>query len=258
MRSGLANRPTTSGRAKFLDLRRNRDAGHQRHIAGLHAAIGEVDRRRRLRRARDADQHDVGLFEILDMLAVVVQHRVVERVDALEIFGIERVLRAHAVAGLGAEIGLQQRQHRPEDRQARHAQLAAMVFEPLHQVLLEQRVEDDAGRLLDFGQDAVELLLRAHQRIDVLDRHDLAVLRGRGPRHGRQRLAGRIRDEVQMEVAAAALWHVSPSREKTVRYLGRRPCSRGAAQASAGSEPRIFPHSGPGDARSTRSSGRQW
>ena len=81
---------------QLLDLRRQRHARHQRHIAGLDAAIGEIDRGRRLRRARHADQHDIGVFEAFDMLTVVMQHRVVERVDALEIFGVEHVLGADA------------------------------------------------------------------------------------------------------------------------------------------------------------------
>ena len=78
------------------------------------------------------------------MLAVVMQHGVVERIDALEIFGIEHVLGADAMRGLGAEIGLEQLQHRPEHRQAGQAELAAMLLQPCDQVLLEQRVEHDA------------------------------------------------------------------------------------------------------------------
>ena len=105
-----------------LDLRRQRHARHQRHIRRLHAAIGEIDRSRRFRRPRHADQHDIGLFQIVGLLAVIVQHRVVERIDAAEIFGIERVLRADFVGRFGAEISLEQVQHRPEDRQARQAE----------------------------------------------------------------------------------------------------------------------------------------
>src|ERR1700690_3279156 len=56
---------------------RQRYARHQRHIAGFDAAIGEIDRGRRFRRARDADQHNVGFLQPFDVLAVVVKHRVV-------------------------------------------------------------------------------------------------------------------------------------------------------------------------------------
>ncbi len=62
------------------------------------------------------------------MLAVVVQHRVVERIDALEILGIERVLRADAVRGLGSQIRLQELQDRAQNREAGQAQLAAVSF----------------------------------------------------------------------------------------------------------------------------------
>ena len=68
------------------------------------------------------------------------------------------------------------------------------------EVLLEQRVEHDARRFLDFGQHPVELLLRADQRMHMLDRHDLGVLRRGRPRDRDQRLAGRIGDQMQMEI----------------------------------------------------------
>ncbi len=59
------------------------------------------------------------------------------------------------------------------------------------------------GEFVDLGQDAVELLLRADQRIDVLDRRDLGDI-ARPPRgDGDQRFAGRVRDQMQMEVAAS-------------------------------------------------------
>ena len=58
------------------------------------------------------------------------------------------------------------------------------------------------GAFLDLGQHAVELLLGAHQRIDVLDRRDIGVLRRRRARDRDQRLAGRVGDQMQMEVVA--------------------------------------------------------
>ena len=48
------------------------------------------------------------------MLAVVVEHRVVQRFDALEIFGIEHVLGANTMRRLGAEIGLEYAQDRTQ------------------------------------------------------------------------------------------------------------------------------------------------
>jgi len=104
------------------------------------------------------------------MLAVVVQHGVVEGIDALEILRVERVLRTDAVRGLGPQVGLQQLQDRPQNRQAGQAQFTAVLFKPAQQLVIEQRIEHDAWRFLDLGQDSIELLLRAHQRIDMFDR----------------------------------------------------------------------------------------
>src|SRR4051812_49973461 len=69
------------------------DPGHDGHVAGLHAPVRKIDRGRGLGRARHAYEHDISLLKTFEMLAVVVQHRVVESVDALEIFRVERVLR---------------------------------------------------------------------------------------------------------------------------------------------------------------------
>ena len=91
---------------ELLDAPRHWDVTHQRHISGLHPAIREIDRGRGLGGSRDSHEHDVGFLEPFEMLSVVMEHRVVERIDALEIFGIERVLGADAVRRFGAEIGL--------------------------------------------------------------------------------------------------------------------------------------------------------
>jgi hypothetical protein len=73
-----------------------------------------------------------------------VEHGVVERIDALEIFGIEYVLSAGAVDGLSAKIGLKQPQHRSQHRHTGQAELAAFCFQRGNQVFLEQRVEHQA------------------------------------------------------------------------------------------------------------------
>ena len=204
MRSGLAVEPDHQRRGQALELRRHRHVGNQRDVRGLHAAIGEIDRGRRLRGARNARQYDVGVLQIVGVLTVVMQHGVVQRVDALEVFGVERVLRADALGRFGAEIGLEQRQHRIENRQARQAELAALGFAAASaSVVLEHGVEHDAGRGLDLGDDAIELLVGAHQRIDVLDRRDGGILRRGRARDRDQRLAGRVRDEMQMKEIAA-------------------------------------------------------
>ena len=201
MRSGVANRPTTSGCFSRFDLRRQRHARHQRHIAGLDAAIGEIDRGRRLRRPRHADQHDVGLFEIVGLLAVIMHHRVVERIDAPEIFGIERVLGADFVGRFGAEIGLEQVQHRAEDRQAGQAEFAAFASRRSTRSSSSSVYSTMPGNSSISRQHAVELLLGAHQRMHVLDRHHFGVLRRGRARDRDQRLAGRIGNQMQMKIA---------------------------------------------------------
>jgi len=62
-----------------------------------------------------ADKIDsfLGLLQPFDVLAIVMKHGVVERIDALEIFRVEHVLGTDAVDGLGAEIRLEQAEHRP-------------------------------------------------------------------------------------------------------------------------------------------------
>ena len=83
-------------------------------------------------------QHHVGVFEIVGVLTVIVQHRVIEGVDALEILGIQGVLGADPRLRFAAEIGLKQLQHRPEDRKIRHAEIAAGFLEPARQVLFQK------------------------------------------------------------------------------------------------------------------------
>ena len=80
-----------------------------------------------------------------------------------------------------------------------------MILQPLHQLLLKQRIEHNARRFLDLGQHAVELLLGPHQ-----DRHAPPAAPGTArspPRDRGQRLAGRIGDEVKVEIAAGMMRH---------------------------------------------------
>ena len=50
----------------------------------------------------------------------------------------------------------------------------------------------DSRRILDFRQDAVELLLAAHKRIDVFDGRYIGILRSHRTRDGDQCLTGRV------------------------------------------------------------------
>ena len=154
------------------------------------------------------------------MLAVVMHHAEIERVDALEIFGVEHVLGADAVDGFRAEIRLEQPQNWPQHRHAGQSKLAALLLKPLDQVFFQQRVEDQAGGFGDFGEHMIELLLRAHHRIKMLDRRNIRVLRRSRTRDGNQRFAGRVRHEMQMEIAGVR--HLYKDRASCELH-GRRP-----------------------------------
>ena len=175
---------------KLFDSGRQRDAGHKRNIRRLHAAVGEVDRGRRFRGPRHANQQDIGLFEIDGLLAVVVHHRVVERIDAAEIFGIEGVLSADFMGRLGAEIRLKQVQDRPQNREAGQPEFSAFFLKLCREVLLQQRIKHDARRCLDLHKHPVELFLRTNKWMHVFDRTDFCVLRRGRARDGDKRFSG--------------------------------------------------------------------
>ena len=114
-----------------FEFGRQRNARHDRDVGGLDAAVGEIDRGRRLRRAADADQHDVGFLDRTGELAVVVDHGEVERIDAAEVFRIENVLGADAARAGRAEVGLQHLQDRLEHGGAGNADALAGMFQAL-------------------------------------------------------------------------------------------------------------------------------
>jgi len=65
--------------------------------SNIRVRCGLRDRARSVFRcARHANQNHVGLFQSFDMLAVIVHHRIVQRVDTLEVFGNQGVLRTDA------------------------------------------------------------------------------------------------------------------------------------------------------------------
>ena len=148
---GARDQPDDQRLSRRQQLGGQRRALHQRKVRGLDPAIGEIDRGRRLRRAAHADQHHIRLVDRLDMLAVVMRERKVQRLDAAEIFGVEDVLRADPAFRARAEIGLERRQHRIEDREAGHAELSAAVLQDRRERGIDQRVEHDPRRLLDLA-----------------------------------------------------------------------------------------------------------
>ena len=148
------------------------------------------------------------------------QHGVVQCVDPFEILCVEQVLCTNLVCALlAAKIGLEKLQHGIEDRKEWQAERSALFFERIGEVAVEQRIEHDAGRVIELIKDAVELLAGAHQRMNVLDRRHIDVLRGGRARDREQRLPGCVRDEMQMEEVSG------PVRQslKTCGRSGSRP-----------------------------------
>ena len=122
----------------------------------------------------NADQHYVSLFQIFDVLSVIVQHSVVKSIDTAEILRVERVLSANFVGRLEPRYDWKRCSTGPKiDRQGRPSSrhFSSRRFD---QVVLKQGVQNDSRGFLDLGQDPIELLLRSHQWMHVFYRHTLA------------------------------------------------------------------------------------
>ena len=151
MRSGLATSPTIRGLRAVSRTAGGGMPGHQRDVGGLEAAVGEIDRGRRLRGAADADQDHVGLLEVVRQLPVVVQQGEVHGVDALEILRVEHVLRARPRGRGRAEIGLEQGDARARAPRGGASSWRGRPPRALRQVRLDEGVEHDARRGLDLA-----------------------------------------------------------------------------------------------------------
>src|SRR5215213_5452263 len=86
-------------------LGRQSNGRNYRNIGSFDAPVGEIYAGGRFRRAADANQNDIGLFEIGGILAIVMSHGEVEGVYAPEIFGVEGMLPANLRARSRVEIG---------------------------------------------------------------------------------------------------------------------------------------------------------
>ena len=215
------------------------DVRHERDVGGLIAAIRQIDAGRGLRGAADPEENDIGMVEVLRRLTVIAQHAEIERVDPFEIVGVEHVLGAGSRRRVLSEVGSEQGQDWSQDRQAGRTRCSAAVFEPLREIGIDQSEEDDSGRVLDFGNHPIELRRSAHQRIDMFDRGDALILRRGGARGGDQRLAGRVGDQMKMEIAAA---QCGPQTEERLVITGCASCGQawkvGAAFLSRRPNPR--------------------
>ena len=76
-----------------------------------------------------------------------------------------------------------------------------LLLQRLDQILFEQGVKHEPRRFGDFGQRMIELLLRAHHRVKMLDRRHIGVLRRGRARDRDQGFAGRVGHQMEMEIA---------------------------------------------------------
>ena len=127
------------------------------------------------------------------------RHHPVDRVDAPEILGVERVLAAGQIARLETEIIGERPHRRIEHRNARHAERAAARFERAARAFFDQRVEHHALVRRNSRQHLLELTLGAHHRPHMLDRFDMLELHETRARDSVQRLAGGVGNQVKME-----------------------------------------------------------
>ena len=126
--------------------------------------------------------------------AVVVRDRVVDRLDPIEIGGVERVLTARPADRLLAEQARQRADHRIErgDRVEPHGVTSRL--EPSTHRRVDQGVDDEAGLGGDLVQHAIEMAFGSHHRPEMLDRLDALELGEAGLGDILQRLAGGIRE----------------------------------------------------------------
>src|SRR5262249_9948343 len=119
--------------------------------------------------SRHSNENNVGLFQTLNMLAVVVQHREIQRIDALKVYRVEHVLGAGSMYRFGPEVRLEKAQDRPQHRHTRQSEFTTFFLEKLNEVFFEQSVENQTRRLGNFRQCVVELLFGTDHRIEMLD-----------------------------------------------------------------------------------------
>jgi hypothetical protein len=166
--------------------------------------MGQVDAGGGLGGARDAHQHHVGLLQILAALAVVMADGVVQRVHPVEIVGVQGVLHPHPAGDRSAQVAGKRRDQRIQRRDAGHVELATAFLQGGAQLVVDDGVDHHPGRFLDVGQGALQLSLRANKGVDVLDGQDVLEPGADGARQGVQGLAGRIGDQMNVEVGGQA------------------------------------------------------
>ena len=186
--------------AELLEEIRQRRAGHQRDVARANLPVRQIHAGGCLRRAADTQENHISADQAVDILAVIMREREVDRFHPLEIVFVHRMLAGDAVVRCHAEMPPEHRNRGVEHGKRRNAPLTAEGFEAPAKGCIRYRVPYHTGRRLDLASDALELAFGAHEVIVVFERLDILELRAGCALDGVQGLAGRIRDEVNVEI----------------------------------------------------------
>ena len=152
---------------RVLQLGRGRDAEDERQVRDLEPALREERGERRLGRAADADEDEIGLLEVARLLAVVALHRELDRLDAPEVLVGEREHPAGGVDGLPVEEGRQLADEGADQVERLDLQLVAGGVDVLAELGAHDG-EDDEGLLVRGAlEDGADGLLRADARVDA-------------------------------------------------------------------------------------------
>lgn len=198
---GVGNQANDKGSLEIAKLLRDCDLRNDGNIGGADAALSEIDAGRCFRGATYAEQHDICLTQTVKVLAVVMGHRVIESVDALKIFGVQRVLAPDLRGAFGIEILCEALENWIEDGDAGNGKAVAMELQGVAEIFVDDCKKDNAWFSFDGGQDFGELLGRPHQRVDVFDGAVIGIVGGCSPGDSVERFPCRVRNEMQVEEA---------------------------------------------------------
>jgi hypothetical protein len=119
---------------------------------------------------------------------------------------------------------LGQRVHdRVEDGHAGHVQLLAALLQDLAQVRRDQGEDHHARQHADDGEHLLQLGPGPHEEPDMLDRDDVLELGHSRARDGGDRLAGAVRDQMQVQTHDALPAFELVEKRWTVFLAGRAP-----------------------------------
>jgi hypothetical protein len=124
----------------------------------------------------------------------------VQRFDPVEVIVVQGVLGADAGGDRGAKVPGEGGHQGIQGGHARHLQRTTARLQRGAEILVHDGVEHHARRVLDLAQHAFELTARADQSVDMLDGQDGVEPGAHGLGHGVQRLARRIRHQVDVKV----------------------------------------------------------